>query len=75
MADQKQTRREFIKGIAYIPPIILTLAAVPAFASRGSNRRTTKSSYSKKYKKYYGEHKNYGQMMKYLNKHKNKGDD
>ena len=61
MADQKQTRREFIKGIAYIPPVILTLAAVPAFASNGSGYQS---------KKDYGEYKNYGQYKKWTNQNK-----
>jgi hypothetical protein len=30
------TRREIIKRAAYVTPTILTLTAIPAFASRGS---------------------------------------
>ena len=66
MPDQKETRREFIKKIAYIPPVILTLVAAPAFASNGSGYRS---------KKYYGEYKNYGQYKKSTNQNKKKKDD
>jgi hypothetical protein len=33
-----QSRRAFVKKAAYIAPVILTLKAVPAFASQGSGR-------------------------------------
>jgi hypothetical protein len=36
MLKQKSTRREFIKKAAYVAPAILTLAALPSFASAGS---------------------------------------
>ena len=38
MSDEKIPRREIIKRAAYIAPVILTLAAVPAFAKGGSRR-------------------------------------
>jgi len=33
-----RSRRSFIKKMAYVAPTILTLKAVPAFASQGSTR-------------------------------------
>jgi hypothetical protein len=39
----KGSRRAFIKKTAYIAPTILTLKAVPAFASEGSGGTTTGS--------------------------------
>jgi hypothetical protein len=33
---EKITRREIIKRAVYVAPVILTLAAVPAFAKGGS---------------------------------------
>jgi hypothetical protein len=33
-----ESRRSFIKKTAYVAPMILTLSAVPAFASEGSGR-------------------------------------
>lgn len=33
-----QSRRSFIKKTAYVAPMILTLKAVPAFASQGSGQ-------------------------------------
>ena len=46
---EKITRREIIKRAAYIAPVILTLTAVPAFASGGSGKQSdgsTGSDYS-----------------------------
>ena len=34
--ETNQNRRDFIKKAAYIAPAVLTIAAVPAFASSGS---------------------------------------
>ena len=36
MNKRNQSRREFVKKAAYIPPAVLTLAAAPAFAKTGS---------------------------------------
>jgi hypothetical protein len=36
MADYDPGRRAFVKRLAYVPPVILTLAAMPSFASAGS---------------------------------------
>lgn len=33
-----ETRREFVKRAAYIAPVILTLAAAPAYAKSGSDK-------------------------------------
>jgi hypothetical protein len=41
MSDQESTRRELLKKAMYVPPAILTLAAVPAFASAGSGKDST----------------------------------
>ena len=38
MAQDQPTRREVLKGAVYVTPAILTLVAVPAFASSGSGR-------------------------------------
>ena len=35
-AETDQNRRDFIKKAAYIAPAVLTMAAVPSFASAGS---------------------------------------
>jgi hypothetical protein len=34
--NEAETRRDFLKKAAYAAPVILTLKAVPAFASNGS---------------------------------------
>ena len=34
----KQSRREFVKKAAYIPPVILSLAAAPSYAKTGSHK-------------------------------------
>jgi len=36
--SKKETRREAIQKLAYATPIVLTLAAQPAFAQNGSSR-------------------------------------
>jgi hypothetical protein len=36
MAQDHPTRREVLKDVVYVTPAILTLTAVPAFASAGS---------------------------------------
>jgi len=35
--EKQVSRREVIKTAAYMTPVILTLAAVPSFAARGSH--------------------------------------
>ena len=42
----KITRREIIKRALYVAPVILTLTAVPAFASTGSEAATSSSNWS-----------------------------
>jgi len=37
----KQSRREFVKKAAYIPPAILTLATAPAYAKTGPHKEHT----------------------------------
>ena len=37
----RQSRREFVKKAAYIPPVILTLAAAPSYAKAGSHKDDT----------------------------------
>jgi len=39
----RQSRREFIKKAAYIPPVILTLAAAPSYAKTGSYKEHGRS--------------------------------
>ena len=34
--SKKESRRRFLKGAAYAAPVLLTLAAAPAFAQTGS---------------------------------------
>ena len=41
---EKITRREIIKRAAYIAPVVLTLTAIPAFASGGSTQQTSSST-------------------------------
>jgi hypothetical protein len=43
---KKITRREIIKRAAYITPVVLTLTAVPAFASGGSGKESGSSTSS-----------------------------
>lgn len=38
MKMHDKTRREFIKKVAYVAPAVVTLAAIPSFASAGSAR-------------------------------------
>ena len=38
MDNQEESRRKFIKKAAYAAPVILTLAATPAFAKNGSEK-------------------------------------
>ena len=38
MNKHDETRRRLVKAAIYVPPAILTLKAVPAFASLGSGR-------------------------------------
>jgi len=35
------SRRNFIKKLAYVPPVVLTLSAVPSYATTGSPRSGT----------------------------------
>ena len=37
--NHDSSRREFIKKMSYVPPVIMTLGSVPAHASHGSYRR------------------------------------
>jgi hypothetical protein len=41
MSEHESTRRELLKKAAYVPPAILTLAAIPSFASAGSESSRT----------------------------------
>ena len=36
------SRRKFIKKLAYVPPVVLTLSAVPSYATTGSPRSNGK---------------------------------
>lgn len=36
MADHSESRRDFVKKLAYTAPVIMTLRAMPAFAKNGS---------------------------------------
>jgi len=40
MAEQETTRRELIRKAVYVAPVILTLVAVPTFASAGSGAQS-----------------------------------
>ena len=42
----KITRREMIKRALYLAPVILTLTAVPALASKGSGNQSSSSNWS-----------------------------
>ena len=37
---KNSSRREFVKKAAYVAPIVLTLPAIPSFASSGSSIQT-----------------------------------
>lgn len=37
-SDHNPSRRNFIKKLAYVPPAVLTLNAVPSYATTGSPR-------------------------------------
>jgi hypothetical protein len=39
MSEDKITKRELLKKAAYVAPAILTLQAVPSFASQGSGQK------------------------------------
>jgi hypothetical protein len=41
MKDHDQSRRDFIKKVAYTAPAIMTLRAMPAFAKNGSTCTTS----------------------------------
>jgi hypothetical protein len=51
MSDERITRRDAIKRVAYMTPVILTFLAAPAFASGGSGRdeRQDEAKYDAKY--------------------------
>lgn len=36
MKTQDESKRRFIKTVAYVAPVVLTMKALPAFASSGS---------------------------------------
>jgi hypothetical protein len=40
--DMQTSRRELLKKAAYTAPVILTLAAIPAFAAKGSGEKSHK---------------------------------
>jgi len=40
VSGHDSSKRKFIKKLAYIPPVILTLGAVPSYATTGSPRNT-----------------------------------
>lgn len=47
-----ESRRGFIKKLAFVPPAIVTLSAMPSIASAGSPRfNKDKKSYKKDYQK------------------------
>ena len=37
VAEEKETRRNFVKKIAYAAPLVLSLKAAPSFARNGSD--------------------------------------
>ena len=39
MSESTESRRNFVKKAAYVAPAILTLAAAPAFAKPGSEKK------------------------------------
>ena len=39
MSPSTESRRHFVKRAAYVAPVIVTLAAVPAFAKPGSEKK------------------------------------
>jgi len=41
------SRRKFIKRLAYIPPVVMTLSAVPSYATTGSPRQSKDDRYKK----------------------------
>lgn len=44
MAENEQSKRQFLKKSIYVVPTILTLQAIPAFAGSGSGRAEVRSS-------------------------------
>ncbi len=46
MSETQPTRREFLQKAMYVPPAILTLVAIPSFASAGSGSGTGGSTSS-----------------------------
>ncbi len=51
MSEKRLTRRDAIKKVVYITPIILTLAALPSFASVGSGDRGERGGHWVRHKK------------------------
>ena len=50
--ETRTSRRELLKKAAYATPVVLTLAATPAFAGKGSTHEKGKGSRGKGPKKY-----------------------
>jgi hypothetical protein len=44
--ETRTSRRELLKKVVYVTPVVLTLAAVPAFAAKGSRRSKSVRAYS-----------------------------
>ncbi len=55
MKEKRLTRRELIKKAAYVTPAILTLAALPSFASVGSGENGSGGG-GGEWRKHYGWH-------------------
>jgi len=52
-----ESRRKFVKTVAYVAPAIVTLSAIPSFASAGSGYQGDgKVSYRQSHHKYSGYH-------------------
>jgi hypothetical protein len=54
VSGHDSSKRKFIKKLAYVPPVILTLGAVPSYATTGSPRNTKddKENHYDKHDKY-----------------------
>ncbi len=67
------SRRKFIKKMAYIPPVVMSLSTVPSYATTGSPRQYKDSSQVKDYK--HGHNERYEKDDKHVHNERYEKDD
>jgi hypothetical protein len=50
MSEQDSTRRDLLKKAMYVSPAILTLVAIPSFASAGSSESTQRGAVEERHR-------------------------